>query len=110
MHDHAATVDIAGLEGPQFIAAQAGGIKGGDHGPVLQVGGVIEDGGDLFSAQHAWQLGPPPRPGYSFIEPRLVERLDVEKLQGGPVHLDGVGGGLLVSDQIKQVIADLFGA
>ena len=41
MDHHALTVDIADLELPKLVTAQAGGIKSGDDGPVFQVDGVI---------------------------------------------------------------------
>jgi hypothetical protein len=42
------------LKVPHLIAAQTSGVEGGNHGPVLQVRGAVENPGDLFRAQNSW--------------------------------------------------------
>jgi len=68
------------LDGPE--------IGAGDDRPVFQVGGVIENAGDLFDAQYGRELRPLPGPCHLLVKPRSAQRFHIQELQRNPVHLE----------------------
>src|ERR1035438_9306018 len=48
MNDHAFAVEVGWFQMAQFIRAQAGGVEGGEHRPVFEIVGVVENANDFF--------------------------------------------------------------
>ena len=65
MNDHAFAVEVGWFQMAQFIRAQAGGVEGGEHRPVFEIVGVVENANDFFHAEYAGEGAPAFGPGDS---------------------------------------------
>lgn len=92
----------------QLVAAQSCGMQGRDNRPVLQVGGAVEDAGDLVRAQDGWRA--PPLFGNCdlLVEPRLFENAHIEEPQYSPVNPKRARSVLFIVEQMEQVSTDVF--
>ena len=110
VQEHAGRVDVADLESAQFVAAQGGGVEGGENGPVLQVVGAIEDAGDLLGGHDGDGKGPFFGGGDLLVEPAAFEHSDVEEAERGAVHLERIEGPFLNVAQVEEILPDIFGS
>ena len=108
MNEHSLAVNVADLEMAQFVTAQSSGIQRGEDGPVLQVGGVIQNAGDFLRAQHDRQLQSFLDPDDVLFEPGSFEHGDVQKPERGAIQLNGAGSGLAVVDEVQEELANLL--
>ena len=107
--EHAGRVDVLDLELAQFVAAQGGGVEGGEDGPVFQIVGVVEHAGDLLGGHDGDGERPFLGGGDLLVEPAAFEHPDVEEAQRGAVHLERIEGSFLNVAQVEKILPDIFG-
>ena len=110
MNYHALAVDVGNLEIGQFGAPHADGIQGDQDGAVDGSESGFDKPGNFIGAQDDGEVQSLLRVRGLLHVPGLFERLDEEKPQGSHTLVDGVVGQLPNAEEIRHVLADVFGA
>jgi hypothetical protein len=108
-------IDIGDFQRHSFADAQSGSVTDHQGGAVLEAGDVIEEGQHFLLAEHDGKFVGAASAGEVLAGPGHLQGGEIQKLHGGKVLVDGLGGELAFVEQVELILAnglniEFFGA
>lgn len=99
-------IDIGDFQRHGFTDAQSGSITDHQGGAVLEAGDVVEKGQHFLLAEHDGKFVGAASAGEVLASPGHFQGGEIQKLHGGKVLVDGLGGELALVEQVELILTD----